>query len=389
MSPVAPPFPPQSGGPDATAFTVLALTVDLGGGILAVDAHLSQLLGRPADSSRRLETLLPEATARLIRDFLDGTAETEIAQHMLPLPGQLALPAMVVLARQAGLVVVRIALLAAPSGAYAAELMAQAEILSAMLGTAPEAFWCIEYQEPVDLGLTEDSVIDQFFRNACCWRACNPAMAELYQLPESVDFHDQPVSRYFPETTVNRAMVRDLVRAGYTLDGAVAIDHRHDGSEMLVVNSFRARVENGQLLRMWGTVRDISTERAREDNLASQASEMESILTALPDPVIVIGQEARVLAVNPAAERMLGAGLQLGQSLEAAGFSAETVRRLREMAVLGNDDMIPLHLPSQERQGEIWLLRSALTERAEGRLVISACRQSVQAKPLRRVGGSK
>lgn len=389
MSSVTPPLLPKSGNPDPAYPAALVLVVDLQGGILAADEHLSRLLEQPVGSAGELEALLPDETARLVRDFIASAAQTEIVQHWLPVSGRPTIPVMIGMARQTAQIELRVALLAEISGTYASEMHAQAEILSAMLGTAPEAFWCIEYQEPVDLSLTEDSVIDQFFRNACCWRACNPAMARLYQLPEGVDFHDQAVSRYFPETKVNRAMVRDLIRADYALDGAVAIDHRHDGSEMLVVNSFQARIENGHLLRMWGTVRDISAERAREDNLAGQASEMEGILTALPDPVIVVGQEGRVLAVNPAAERMLGADFQLGWSLEAAAFPAETVRLLREMAVHGHGDGVELQLPCHEQRGEIWMLRAALTEGAEGRLVISARRQPSQTKPLRRVGESK
>ncbi len=389
MPRITPPSPPQSRSTDAAHPAAFVLAVDPQGGLLGADPRLCRLLERPACAAQALEAVLPEETARLVRDFIAGDSASAIVQHSLAVPGRPAIPAMIGMARQAARVEVRIALLAELSDAYAAEMIAQAEILSAMLGTAPEAFWCIEYQEPVDLDLSEDSVIDQFFRNARCWRACNPAMARLYQLPHGVDFHDQPVSRYFPETPVNRAMVRDLVRAGYALDGAVAIDHRHDGTEMLVVNSFRAKVENGYLLRMWGTVRDISLERAREDTLANQASEMVGILTALPDPVIVVGQDDGILAVNPAAERMLGAGLQRGWSLKAAGFPAETIRRLREMAVLGQGDDVERQLPSHQRQGEVWLLRAALTEGAEGWLVISAWLQPGHMKPLRRAGGSR
>jgi PAS domain-containing protein len=394
MPSVTSPFSPMPSGPDFPAPTVFALTVDPDGGIVEADPGLCRLLGQPAGPAVLSGLLLPAETAALIREFLDGTEQTGIVPHCLPLPGRAARPAVLILSRQPGRVAVHVAIPAEFTGApvqetaaetSVPEMLAQAEILSAMLGTAPEAFWCIEYEEPVELGLPEETVIDQFFHNACCWRACNPAMAQLYRLPDGVDFHDQPVSRYFPETTVNRAMLRDLMRAGYALDGAVALDQRHDGSEMLVVNSFRARVENGQLLRMWGTVRDISTERAREEDLASRASEMLGILTALPDAVIVTGQEAGILAVNPAAERMLGTGLRLGQSLQAAGFPEETVRRLREMAVLGNDDTVALRL----RRGEIWQLRAALAEGAEGRLVITARRQSGRGGSSRRQGGSQ
>ncbi len=37
-------------------------------------------------------------------------------------------------------------------------------------------------------------------------------------------------------------MIRALIRAGYRLDRAAAVDHTHDGTELMVENDFRAAI---------------------------------------------------------------------------------------------------------------------------------------------------
>ncbi len=180
------------------------------------------------------------------------------------------------------------------------EVLERIEILSQMIGAAREACWCIEFVDPVLLNASEEEIVDQVFHNRSRWRACNDAMAALYGVPADQDFNLQPVSRYFPQTAVNRAMIRELIRTGYRLDGAQAIDQRHDGTPMLVENDFRA------LIRLWGITRDIGPERERAQEISAEAEVMRDILGAVPDPIFLLSESGIVLAVNPEAERAFG-----------------------------------------------------------------------------------
>lgn len=252
------------------------------------------------------------------------------------------------------------------------EILERVEILSQMIGAASDACWCIEFLEPVDVARPEAEIVDQVFRNASRWRACNAAMAELYDVPADQDFNTQPVTRYFPETAVNRAMIHDLVRAGYRLDGAQAIDQRHDGTPMLVENDFRALIREGQLVRLWGTTRDIGPSRAREQALSSEAEVMRDILGAAPDPVFVLSEEGTVLAANPATQRAFGDDQILGQPLEGFVSTRHAREALVAAALSESEAEVELTLGA----GAVWRMRAAAMPGAPGRYVVTARRKA-------------
>lgn len=260
------------------------------------------------------------------------------------------------------------------------ELAERVEILSQMIGAATEACWCIELLEPVDTSQSEDEIVSQIFKNRSRWRACNDAMARLYAVPEGLDFNTQPVSLYFPETEVNRAMIRDLVRSNYRLDHAVAVDSRHDGSEMLVENDFRAAIHDGFLVRLWGTTRDIGPHRRREQQLSDQASSVIDVLSAAPDPILVLSEDGAVLAANPAACQAFGydADQILGRPFQSFVETRNVAARLQALALSGDDGETGIDISIVDATGarENWRFHVAATEGEYRRFVLTARRKS-------------
>ncbi|WP_058599202.1 PAS domain-containing protein [Aureimonas ureilytica] len=258
----------------------------------------------------------------------------------------------------------------------AVELVERVEILSQMIGSATEACWCIEFLEPIDVSLAEDEIVDRIFSHQKRWRACNDAMARLYRIPDGLDFNTQPVERYFPDTSVNRRMVRDLVRSSYRLDRAVATDRRHDGSEMLVENDFRAAIEGSSLIRLWGTVRDIGPSKRREQQLSDHATAMLDILSALPDPVLVLAGDGMILAANPAAEAAWGRSVDslLGNSIEQILEGRGAVPKLLSSPEGGLDVREGCDLTVLLTGGnkDVWRFRVAVLEGDLQRYVLTA-----------------
>ncbi len=204
---------------------------------------------------------------------------------------------------QGGQATLRLAKL--PLGALADELEQserEVKILRGFVTAARDACWCIEFAEPVDLGASEDEVVRQVFENECYWRLCNEAMAQLYRLPEGLDFNQENVRFVFPRNPENEAFVRQLNEAKFHLDGAPSLDRRYDGAAMFAENDVRAEIRDGYLLRMWGTVRDLSQQKERERRLVQRADRMADVLSASPDPILVCDQDGILEAANPALE---------------------------------------------------------------------------------------
>jgi PAS domain-containing protein len=354
--------------------------IDGDGHITSINDVEARALGIDVTGSLPLERVYSSTSAQLLRAIARGE---QMAEASFPVwvnsPRYSEIPMVASTVRDAsrGLAVVKQALSPSVLG-IGPELVERVEILSQMIGAATEACWCIEFLEPVDTALAEEEIIGRIFSNQSRWRACNEAMARLYRVPEGLDFNTQPVSRYFPETDINRQMIRDLVRSNYRLDHAAAVDRRHDGSEMMVENDFRAAIKDGLLVRLWGTTRDIGPYRQREQQLSDRADTMLDILSATPDPILVISEDGTVLAANPATEAAWGRSAEqiLGRPVQHFVETRNATDRLRQAALDGDDGELDLGMISADDSRDVWRFRSALMEGETRRYVLTARRKA-------------
>lgn len=180
------------------------------------------------------------------------------------------------------------------------------EVMSQMLQSAKVAYWCIEFAEAVDINHSPDEIVRQVFENDSHWRLCNRAMADVYEMPSDVDFHQQPVRLYWPRSPANEEFVRRLIEAGFSVDCALSVDRRHDGSPAYVENDVRATIINGQLLRMWGSIRDVSQELRMQHDAEQRIDALRRVFDAVPDAVLVIDEHLQPQWRNAAFEETFG-----------------------------------------------------------------------------------
>ena len=82
---------------------------------------------------------------------------------------------------------------------------------------------------------------------------------------------------------------------------------RKDGSEFLAHVSMTALYDRAGALRGFGKVlRDVTEQRATESALRANASHLSSILSTVPDAMIVIDEAGSILSFSAAAERLFG-----------------------------------------------------------------------------------
>ena len=186
------------------------------------------------------------------------------------------------------------------------QLIRENETLRSIVSTSRDALWCIEFAEPVDLTAPTAEAVRQVFENMSYWRLCNKAMARLYKLPENLDFNEQHVRVAFPRNPENEAFVEQLIEHDFNIDGAPSLDHRYDGVDVYIENDVRGHIENGMLHRMWGAARDLSEQKRKESDLANRLDATIEVLSAVPDPILVIAQDGVLLAANPAVEWRFG-----------------------------------------------------------------------------------
>ncbi len=191
------------------------------------------------------------------------------------------------------------------------------DVLRGLVETSCEPMWCIEYAEPVDITAGDREIIRQVFENECYWGVCNRAFARLYNLPDDLDIRRQPVNLYFPRSPENEAFIQQLIDADFEIDDVLSLDVRHDGRAIYVENTVRCDIRDGRMYRMWGTVRDVTQFKRAQNRLVQMEHQYRDILTAVPDPILVIDRSGALKGANPAFEQLLGwqIGEWLGQDI--------------------------------------------------------------------------
>ena len=121
------------------------------------------------------------------------------------------------------------------------------------------------------MDLPADQQIDQFYAYAYL-AECNDAVARMYGFANAGELIGARLSDMMPRTDPqNLAYLRAFVQSGYRLTDAESHEIDREGRGRYFLNNLIGVVSKGQLLRAWGSQRDVTASRKAE--AAIQASE--------------------------------------------------------------------------------------------------------------------
>ncbi len=154
------------------------------------------------------------------------------------------------------------------------------ERYQSFVANSSEAIWRFELDEPIDISLPVDEQIDLAFARGYLGE-CNDAMARQYgfesaeqivgaRLPDMLD----------PSQEHNRQFIRAFIEAGYRLTEAESHETDRFGNRKYFMNSFTGVVEDGKLVRAWGTQRDVTAERAAIESIRLSEQRLQALVAA-------------------------------------------------------------------------------------------------------------
>jgi PAS domain S-box-containing protein len=249
----------------------------------------------------------------------------------------------------------------------------------AFVQTSSEGIWLCELEQPVATDLDEGAQIDAFYRYASLTE-CNDAFARMYGLTRAEEILGARLGDLLiREDPNNDANLRAFIRSGYRQENTESAERDKDGNPKFFANSLVGIVEDGKLLRVWGTQRDVTEQRRYEEDLQAgqrrlRASEerYRSLVNATSD--IVWDTKAEGEFVTP--------------QLEWSAFTGQTFDELKGWGWLN-----AVHPDDQANTARVWseAVRTGTLYQVEHRL----CRRdgvyrhmSVRAVPVREEDGS-
>ncbi|MGH9631530.1 MAG: PAS domain S-box protein, partial [Bryobacteraceae bacterium] len=174
----------------------------------------------------------------------------------------------------------------------------------AFIYNSSEGIWRMELEQPIDPAWP----VDQQVARAYDWAylaECNDAMARMYGHDTASTVTGARLSDLFVRSDPkNEAFLRAFIMSGYELRDAESHEQDLSGNDRYFQNSFVGVIENGMLVRAWGTQHDMTRQRLMETALRESEERFSRFMKHLPGAAWIKGLNGHYVYANPEAERV-------------------------------------------------------------------------------------
>ena len=135
----------------------------------------------------------------------------------------------------------------------------------AFIQNSSEGIWRIEFEPPVDTTLPVETQIDQVYRSARLVE-CNDAMGRMYGFSNAEGLIGKTLDFMLPVSDPTaRAYLASIIRAGYRATNVESTERNVFGQTVSFLNNMVGIVQDGYLVRMWGTQQNITDRKCAEE----------------------------------------------------------------------------------------------------------------------------
>jgi PAS domain S-box-containing protein len=159
-------------------------------------------------------------------------------------------------------------------------LIVSEERYRSFIRQSSEGIWRIELEQPVWTALPEQDQVAAFYRYAYL-AECNDAMARMYGFEHAEELVGARLDALLvPSDPANRDYLLAFIRSGYRVNEAESHERDRGGESRYFLNNLVGTIENGHVVRAWGTQRDISVRRRTEQALRDSEERLRLALEA-------------------------------------------------------------------------------------------------------------
>jgi PAS domain S-box-containing protein len=186
------------------------------------------------------------------------------------------------------------------------ELRRSEERYRTFIAQSTESIWRAEIEAPMDTGMAEEEQLAHLYEHLV-FAECNDAMARMYGFERAEDMIGLRLGDLIPpDIPENIEFLRNAMLSGYKVTDSESREVDRHGETKYFLNNFVGFFEDGRLVRIWGTQRDITARKLAEKALREAEEKYRGIFENSVEGIYQSTVEGRLLTANPALARMLG-----------------------------------------------------------------------------------
>lgn len=168
-----------------------------------------------------------------------------------------------------------------------------------------EGIWRIEMDQSVPVSLPINEQIESFYQYAHL-AECNDAMAKMYGYDSAMEIIGKRLSDFLPRNEDSFQYLKYFIESGYRLEGTESIEKDRDGSTVYFLNNLVGIVQDGFVVRAWGSQLDISEKKKTEEQVRLAKEQLELTLQNFPSAVYLFDKNGQLQYLNDNAARLYG-----------------------------------------------------------------------------------
>jgi PAS domain S-box-containing protein len=173
----------------------------------------------------------------------------------------------------------------------------------AFLKNSTEAIFCIALKKPISIDLPEAEQIEQIYAQAY-FQEANDVYARLAGFQSGEEMIGLPMAEVMPRSDPrNIDTLKRAIRTRYQFSDVETVETNQQGGTYYLLNNVMGEIEDGRLVRAWGTARDITQFRQTELALKQSEANLRAFMENTADAICARDKAGALLFWNAAFNR--------------------------------------------------------------------------------------